>query len=80
LIIAKSNPKMKPAATLALSESRDIPLDKLVLSQSNVRQVKASVSIEELAEDIALRTLLCLTLCRQAIGQPIHVGAENATR
>ncbi len=43
---------------IALSSSRDIPLDKLVLSQSNVRRIKAGVSIEELAEDIARRTLL----------------------
>ncbi len=56
--MAKPKPKTKPAALLALSVSRDIPLDKLVLSQSNVRQVKAGVSIEELAEDIARRTLL----------------------
>jgi ParB family transcriptional regulator, chromosome partitioning protein len=56
--MAKSKPKTKHAATLTLSVSRDIPLDKLVLSQSNVRQVKAGVSIEELAEDIARRTLL----------------------
>ena len=37
---------------IALSSSRDIPFNKLVLSQSNVRRVKAGVSIEELAEDI----------------------------
>jgi ParB family chromosome partitioning protein len=35
-----------------------IPFNKLVLSQSNVRRVKAGVSIEELAEDIARRSLL----------------------
>ena len=29
-----------------------------MLSQSNVRRVKAGISIEELAEDIAQRTLL----------------------
>src|SRR5713101_8635007 len=43
---------------ITLSASRDIPFNKLVLSQSNVRRVKASVSIEELADDIARRTLL----------------------
>jgi ParB family chromosome partitioning protein len=43
---------------ITLSLSRDIPLNKLVLSQSNVRRVKAGVSIEELAEDIARRGLL----------------------
>ena len=43
---------------ITLSGSRDVPFNKLVLSQSNVRRVKAGVSIEELAEDIAQRTLL----------------------
>ncbi|MDP1585102.1 MAG: ParB N-terminal domain-containing protein, partial [Bradyrhizobium sp.] len=43
---------------MTLSASRDIPFNKLVLSQSNVRRLKAGVSIEELAEDIARRTLL----------------------
>jgi ParB family chromosome partitioning protein len=43
---------------IALSPSRDIPFDKLVLSDANVRRIKAGVSIEELAEDIGRRTLL----------------------
>ncbi len=43
---------------IVLSPSRDIPFNKLVLSQANVRRVKAGVSIEELAADIAHRTLL----------------------
>src|ERR1700689_278782 len=45
-------------AKITLSSSRDVPFNKLVLSQSNVRRVKVGVSIEELAEDIARRTLL----------------------
>src|SRR3984893_15517604 len=45
-------------AKITLSASRDIPFNKLVLSQSNVRRVKAGVSIEELAEDIVRRSLL----------------------
>ncbi|WFU25438.1 ParB/RepB/Spo0J family partition protein [Bradyrhizobium sp. CB1717] len=48
----------KAVQKIMLSPSRDIPFNKLVLSQSNVRRVKAGVSIEELAEDIARRTLL----------------------
>ncbi|SDR63394.1 ParB family protein [Rhizobiales bacterium GAS113] len=48
----------KAPQKIALSSSRDIPFDKLVLSQSNVRRLKTGVSIEELAEDIARRTLL----------------------
>ena len=72
--MAKPKPKAKPAATLALSASRDIPLDRLVLSQSNVRQVKAGVSIEELAEDIARRTLLQSLTVRPVIDE---AGAET---
>jgi ParB family chromosome partitioning protein len=48
----------KSVQKITLSASRDIAFDKLVLSQSNVRRVKAGVSIEELATDIARRTLL----------------------
>lgn len=48
----------KAIQKITLSSSRDIQFDKLVLSQSNVRHVKAGVSIEELAEDIARRGLL----------------------
>ncbi len=48
----------KLAQKVTLSPSRDIRFDKLVLSQSNVRRIKAGVSVEELAEDIARRGLL----------------------
>jgi ParB family chromosome partitioning protein len=44
-------------------------LNKLVLSQSNVRRVKAGVSIEELAEDIARRGLLQGLSVRPVIDQ-----------
>ena len=50
--MTKSLPK------LVLSSSRDIPFCQLMLSQSNVRRVKAGLSIEDLAEDIYHRTLL----------------------
>jgi ParB family chromosome partitioning protein len=43
---------------ITLSPSRDIPFNKLLLSQSNVRRVKAGVSVDELADDIARRGLL----------------------
>jgi len=49
---------MAAVQKITLSPSRDIPFNKLVLSQANVRRAKAGVSIEELAEDIARRTLL----------------------
>jgi ParB family chromosome partitioning protein len=49
---------MTSVQKIKLSPSRNIPFNKLVLSQSNVRRVKAGVSIEQLAESIAQRTLL----------------------
>jgi len=49
---------MASVQKIKLSPSRDIPFNKLVLSQSNVRRVKADVSIDQLAESIAQRTLL----------------------
>ncbi len=49
---------MAQVQKIVLSSSRDIPFNKLLLSQSNVRRIKVGVSIEELAEDIARRTLL----------------------
>src|ERR1700733_3869302 len=55
---AETIPMATAVQKITLSSSRDIPFNKLVLSQSNVRRVKAGVSIEELAEDIARRTLL----------------------
>lgn len=48
----------KSAQKVALPPSRDIPFDKLVLSQSNVRRIKVGISVEELAEDIARCGLL----------------------
>jgi ParB-like chromosome segregation protein Spo0J len=48
----------KTVQKITLSASRDIPFNKLVLSEANVRHIKAGVSIEELADDIARRTLL----------------------
>ncbi|HXE85818.1 MAG TPA: ParB/RepB/Spo0J family partition protein [Hyphomicrobiaceae bacterium] len=66
--MAKSQPK------IALSESRDIPFNKLILSQSNVRRVKAGVAIEQLAEDIARRTLLQSLTVRPVLDEG---GAET---
>ncbi len=43
---------------IILASARDIPFNKLALSQSNVRRVKAGQSIEELAESIARRGLI----------------------
>ncbi|NEI74687.1 DNA-binding protein [Rhizobium lusitanum] len=48
----------KAIQKITLNTGRDIPFDKLVLSQQNVRKTKAGVSIEELAEDIAHRGLM----------------------
>ena len=43
---------------IVLNGVQDVPLNKLVLSQANVRRIKAGVSIEDLAEDISRRGLL----------------------
>jgi ParB family chromosome partitioning protein len=65
----------KAAPKLVLSASRDIPFDKLFLSQSNVRRVKAGVSIAELAEDIYRRGLLHGLPVRPALdGQDQETG------
>ena len=56
--VAETTEMATAVQKITLSASRDIPFNKLVLSQSNVRRIKAGVSIEELAEDIARRTLL----------------------
>ncbi len=48
----------KAVQKITLASSRDIPFDKLVLSQSNVRRVQSGVSIEELAGSIARRGLI----------------------
>jgi ParB family chromosome partitioning protein len=61
---------------ITLSASRDIPFNKLVLSQSNVRRIKAGVSIEELADDIARRTLLQSLTVRPVLDAS---GAETGT-
>ncbi len=52
----------KAVQKIKLSPSRDIPFNKLVLSQSNVRRIKAGISIEDLAEDIAHRGKLLQSL------------------
>ncbi|OYV41583.1 MAG: DNA-binding protein, partial [Acidocella sp. 20-57-95] len=64
----------KTVQKITLSASRDIPFDRLVLSQSNVRRVKAGISIEELAADIARRTLLQSITVRPVLDE---AGAET---
>ncbi len=49
---------MTKIVKISLSGSRDIPFNQLVLSQANVRRVKAGVSLDTLAADIARRGLL----------------------
>ena len=60
---------------ITLSASRDIPFNKLLLSACNVRRVKAGVSIEQLADDIARRTLLQSLTVRPVLdGAGIETG------
>jgi len=64
----------KSVQKITLSQSRDIPFNRLVLSQANVRCIKAGVSIEELAADIARRTLLQSLTVRPVVDDD---GAET---
>ncbi len=59
----------KAIQKITLNRSEDIPFDKLELSQRNVRNIKAGVSIEDLAEDIALRKLLQSLSVRPIVGE-----------
>ena len=52
----------------SLATTRDIPFNKLVLSQANVRRVRAGVSVEDLAEDIGRRGLLQNLNVRPVLG------------
>ncbi|SEM25910.1 chromosome partitioning protein, ParB family [Roseovarius azorensis] len=67
---------VKSTQKITLSLSRDIPFNKLVLSQFNVRRIKAGVSVEDLAEDIARRGLLRSLSVRAVLD---HVGLETDT-
>ncbi len=68
------NPMARPQPKISLSASRDIPFNKLVLSQANVRRIKVGVAIEELAEDIARRSLLQSLTVRPVLDES---GAET---
>src|ERR1700693_6363113 len=54
----EKHPMKNAMPKITLSPSQDIPFNKLILSQANVRKIRAGISIEELAEDIARRGLL----------------------
>jgi ParB family chromosome partitioning protein len=64
----------KAAPKLVLSRAQDIPFDRLVLSQSNVRSINCGVSIGALAADIARRTLLQSLNVRPVLDE---TGAET---
>ena len=64
----------KPTKIKTLAVIREIPFNRLALSQANVRTVKTGVSIEELSEDIARRGLLQNLYVRPVIAAD---GAET---
>jgi hypothetical protein len=57
----------KAIQRITLSPSRDIPFNKLALSQWTVRCVNAGVLIEQLAESIARRSLLQSLIVRAVL-------------
>ncbi|RXT19594.1 DNA-binding protein [Rhizobium leguminosarum] len=59
----------KAVQKITLNRSEDIPFDKLELSQQNVRNIKAGVSIDDLADDIARRKLLQSLNVRPILGE-----------
>ncbi|RWE28738.1 ParB/RepB/Spo0J family partition protein, partial [Mesorhizobium sp.] len=59
----------KAIQKITLDRSEDIPFDKLELSQKNVRNIKSGVSLEDLANDIALRGLLMSLNVRPILGK-----------
>lgn len=61
---------------VTLTSARDIPLNKLVLSQKNVRRIKNGQSVEQLAEDIAHRGLLQSLVVRSILDGE---GGETGT-
>lgn len=56
--VAEIIPMATTTQKITLSSSRDISFNKLVLSQANVRRIKAGVSIDDLAVSIARRGLI----------------------
>ena len=66
----------KAIQKIAMNAAENIPYDKLVLSQKNVRRVKDGVSIEQLAEDIGRRMLLQSLNVRPVLGED---GEETGT-
>lgn len=60
----------KPTKIKTLAVIRKIPFNQRLLSQPNVRTVKTGVSIEELSQDIACRSLLQNLYVRPAIRPP----------
>jgi ParB family chromosome partitioning protein len=65
---------------ITLVSASDITLDKLVASDANVRRIKAGVSVEDLAEDIARRGLLqSLSVRPLADGDGAETGKYTVT-
>ncbi|RTL81039.1 MAG: ParB/RepB/Spo0J family partition protein [Hyphomicrobiales bacterium] len=65
---------------ITLAVASDIGLDKLVASDANVRRIKAGVSVEDLAEDIARRGLLQSLSVRQLVdGERAGTGKYTVT-
>ena len=52
LSVAEYSDMAKPVQKIILGASRDIPFNKLVLSQFDVRRLKTGVSVEDLAENV----------------------------
>ena len=66
--------RKSPGPAINLAAATSIPLSRLALSPANVRQTKATLSIDALAESIALRSLLQSLSVRPVLDE---TGAET---
>lgn len=65
---------------ITLNAGRDIPFNKFVLSQQNVRKTKAGISIEELAEDIRLISSVRMAAGASAAGRALRSARRLLSR
>ena len=68
----------KAVQIITLYQSLQIPFDKLMLRQFNVRCIKAGVSVEDLAEDITRRGPCWLTLGPRPASSRSQPGAAGS--
>jgi len=72
----KAPPKRKAAVAIIINQATNIPLNQLVLSQANVRQIGADTGIDRFAESIARQSLLQSIMVRPVLDK---TGKQTGT-